>query len=48
MALQPHFDLNAVGVKQIINDRIDIMLSADAEVKIEVVKTDLKSQNESI
>ena len=42
MALQLRFELIAVGVKQIINDRIDIILRADPEMKIFLVKSDLK------
>ena len=42
MALQLRFELIAVGVKQIINDRIDIMLRADPEMTILLVKNDLK------
>lgn len=42
MALQLRVELIAVGVKQVINDRIDIMLRADPEMTILLVKNDLK------
>lgn len=42
LALQLRFGSKAVGVKQIINDRIDIMLRADAEMQIQLGKNDLK------
>ena len=42
MALQRRFEIIAVGVKQIIKDRIDIVLSADPEMKILLIKNDLE------
>jgi thiamine monophosphate synthase len=42
MALQLRFELIAMGVKQIINDRIGIMLRADPEMTILLIKNDLK------
>ena len=43
LALQLRFDSKAVGAKQIINDRIDIMLRANAEMQIQLGKNYLKS-----
>ena len=45
LALQLRFDSKAVGVKQIINDRIDIMLRANAEMQIQLGKNDKKIIN---
>ena len=42
LALQLRFESKAVGVEQIINDRIDIMLTADAEMKIQLGRNILK------
>lgn len=44
LALQLHLELNAVSVKQIIKDRIDIMLRADAEMQIQLSRNHLNLQ----
>jgi thiamine monophosphate synthase len=48
LALQLCFELNAVDVKQIINDWIDIILRADAEIQIHMGRNDLKLPSISI